>query len=497
MSDEEQTFRHAASFEAAAPAGGLGLGILESQYEELFAEVLEDGVITPEERNRLAQAARNLGLDPGRLERLEEAMTAAYETHHRVRIVDQTRARHQSLTPLLGAGAADADSPALAELLTENSQLRQRVAELEAALDRAQTTVNLEVDLGDLESHAAAGSDDPLDLWKQIRRDPLHPGAYRALRDCYQARGELDGAFCASQALVALGQASADDRATCEKHRRGGLIQPRTSIDAAAWDDCLFHPEEDRVTGALFAVIAPAVLIGRVTTLRRDGKLHMAAPDKRQDPAVSTLMAVRAVGWGASLIGLPCPTVFVEKDRDFDYAHNAGVPPNTLLGQQALSGRTATELAFLVGRHLTSYRGEHFVRTLFPSTEDLEDLFLSALVIGKLGLAITGTLKARIDPLARAISPLLEPLQIDALRGHYLRFAEEGGRTNLQRWSSATDKTAARVGLCLSQDLVSSLALVARQEGAHGPIELDLLAYSTSDRFLLLRRRLGLGVPTE
>ncbi|HSC89930.1 MAG TPA: hypothetical protein VLC09_21815, partial [Polyangiaceae bacterium] len=99
--------------------------------------------------------------------------------------------------------------------------------------------------------------------------------------------------------------------------------------------------------------------------------------------------------------------------------------------------------------------------------------------------------------LARAIQPLLEPAQLDALRGHYLRFAEEGGRTNLQRWGASVEKTSARVGLALSQDLTTALALVGQSEGAGGPLGLDLLAFATSDRFLLLRRRLGLAVAAE
>jgi hypothetical protein len=495
MSSDASIFRHAADFAAAAPSGGLGLGVLESQYEELFAEVLEDGVITEDERARLTQAAKNLGLDPARLDRLEEAMTAAYETHHRVRIEDRSRARAQSLTPLAPPerGAQGADASALA---LENQRLRERIAELEAALLVAQNAVNVEVDLGDLESHAAAATDDPIELWKQVRRDPLSAGAYRALRDCYQAKGDADGAYCAIQALVAIGQASPSDRAFFEQHRTTGLIQARTSFDAATWDDCLFHPEEDRVTGAIFSVVAPAVLIGRVTTLRRDGKLKLPAPDKRQDPAQSTLMAARAVGWAATLMGLPCPGVFIEKDRDFAYAANAAVPPHTWIGKQALSGRSPSELAFLVGRHLCGYRGEHFVRTLFPATEDLEDLFLAALLIANPALPIAGVAKARVEPLARAIQPLLEPLHIDALRGHYLRFAEEGGRTNLQRWGAAVEKTAHRVGLALSQDLSSALGLV-RSGDAWDSVSLDLLAFSTSDRFLLLRRRLGLSLSRE
>src|SRR6186713_3414352 len=81
-------FQHGAGFVAGEVSGGLGLGPLETQYEELFAEALEDGVITQDERARLEKAADNLGLDRSRLFKLEQAMVAAYQHRHHVRIVE-------------------------------------------------------------------------------------------------------------------------------------------------------------------------------------------------------------------------------------------------------------------------------------------------------------------------------------------------------------------------------------------------------------------------
>ena len=47
--DTQGGFEHHEGFERVE-IGGLKLGPLETQYEELFAEVLEDGIITNEER---------------------------------------------------------------------------------------------------------------------------------------------------------------------------------------------------------------------------------------------------------------------------------------------------------------------------------------------------------------------------------------------------------------------------------------------------------------
>lgn len=74
MSDSSNDFQYASSFEQGELSGNLHLGKFEAQYEEIFAEVIEDGIITPEERARLDRAADALGLDRERLRRLEQAL---------------------------------------------------------------------------------------------------------------------------------------------------------------------------------------------------------------------------------------------------------------------------------------------------------------------------------------------------------------------------------------------------------------------------------------
>lgn len=516
MSNEDEdrpSFSLGDDFQAAAPTGGLSLGPMEMQYQELFAEALEDGVITLDERTRLEKVARNLGLDLSRLESLEEAMTTAYETHHRVRVVDQTLAPHESLAPFVDARGSTSEGPVasppspfsaqsaresaeIAQLLAENAALKAQIAVLQEEVVRAQAAVNVEVDLSSLDLEAAT-AEDPEEVWRRLRHDPSDPNGYRALQAAYDGRRNLDGKYLAAAALVALGAANDEERSLADKYRPSGLIAPRASVNETTWRTALFHPEQESITGAIFSIVAPAILVGRVTTLRRDGRLHQPQAENKQNPLTSTVMAVRAVGWAGSLLGLPVPTVYAEPRTEVGFAHAAGMPPYTVVGKHALSGRTVPELAFLVGHHMSGYRGEHFVRTLFSGTEDLEDLFLAALLIANPRLPIKGAKRARIDPLARAIEPLLDPTQADALRAYYLRFVEEGGRTNLQRWGAAVEKTGSRVGLALCQDLPTALKLLEAEEGKLGPRSLDLLTYSTSSRFLALRQTLGISVTEE
>ena len=88
----------------------------------------------------------------------------------------------------------------------------------------------------------------------------------------------------------------------------------------------------------------------------------------------------------------------------------------------------------------------------------------------------------------------MQPQQLDTLRGRFLRFVEEGGRTNLQRWSAATEKTACRVGLLLSGDLLTARELIEPAEGELGELMKDLIVFVASERYFTLRRQLGIAL---
>ena len=206
------------------------------------------------------------------------------------------------------------------------------------------------------------------------------------------------------------------------------------------------------------------------------------------------MQAVRCFAWSASILGMTAPPLYADPEFAGLVAMVPGVPPASRLGKLALSGRSPAELAFVAGKHLAGYREEHFLRKLLPSIEDLEDIFLAALVIGNPGLPLNPDVKARVAPVANAIRPILEPLLIDRLRGHFLRFVEEGGRTNLQRWAHAADATATRAGLLLCDDLAAAERMLTLEQVSDVSAKMDdLLAFVVSDRFIKLRKQLGIA----
>jgi hypothetical protein len=509
MSDPSNDFQYASSFEQGELSGNLHLGKFEAQYEELFAEVIEDGIITAEERARLDRAADALGLDRERLRRLEQALQVAYEARHQVKIRDLSRPAAPAILniprgPLLGDDEP-APSLRLPPVLTADPNvlalqqrivfLEGRVAELERELQEARAQVAVEVDLSDVRA-AEPVEDDPADLMRRVRHDPRDNDAIRALYRLWARRDDADRRFCAAQALVFRGVASDEERAFFQQHRPEGLIRPSTSVSSDAWRRLLFHPEEEILTGEIFSIITSAVLLGRVSALRRDKALPALDPATRQDPQKSTLQAVRCFAWAASILGMTSPTLYAAPQQYGGLAEMVpGLPPVSRLGKQALSGRSAPELAFLAGRHLCWYREEHFVRLLVPSIPDLEDLFLAALLVGNPSIPLSADRKVRITPLAKAIEPILEPILIDRLRGYFLRFVEEGGRTNLQRWANAANLTGTRAGFLLCGDFDAARAVLALEDAATVEQHLDdLVVFVTSDRYTNLRRQIGIAL---
>jgi hypothetical protein len=494
MSETEATFTVQSGFEIGEVSGNLRHGKLEAMYEELFAEVIEDGIITQEERTRLDKMADNLGLDRARLRKLEDALQSAYEARHRIVIKDLSFVDEPPPATIMPL-EAPTDQRTLA-LERRIKFLEGRIGELERQLEEARAQVSIEVDLSDVSSpRASVPDDDPAELARRVRHDPRDVDSLHTLFRIYRNTGDLDRSWCVAQVLSYLAAATSEEKEHFAKHREASLIRPSAAVTQEGWKRLLFHPEEEPLVGEIFSVVVSAVLIGRLSAMRRDKLLVKVDPEKKQDPATTTVQAVRCFHWASQILGMHAPSLYADPDYDGFVEMVPGVPPASRIGAQALSGRTAAELAFIAGRHLANYREEHFVKMLVPSARGLEDIFLAALSIGNPGLPLNAQVKQLVVPIAKAIEPILEPAAVDRLRGQFLRFVEEGGRTNLQRWTVATDRTLARAGLLLANDLRAAHGVLEREDEARLVEKMDdLMAFILSDRYTKLRRQIGIAI---
>src|SRR5262245_33065264 len=142
MAEVDVSFAYGEGFERGEVSGNLRLGKLEGYYEELFAEVIEDGVITTEERARLDRMADNLGLDRVRLRKLEQALQAAYEARHHVIVHEQGDSTPPPQSVMLLEPATDQRTLALERRV---KWLEERVKDLEGQLEEARANAAIEV----------------------------------------------------------------------------------------------------------------------------------------------------------------------------------------------------------------------------------------------------------------------------------------------------------------------------------------------------------------
>jgi hypothetical protein len=449
-------FDLAPAFREESDTGSMRLGEFEAMYEKLFAESIETGEIGDEERVRLDLAARALGLDASRVVELEGALMRAWETF-----------AGDTLTDAGDPGTlADRAPPSLAPQAPARQPSDFFVDDEAPTLSRA--------------SAREVAIDDPnaelLELFRIARK-----------------RGDADAELRIAAVLVRRNVANAEQQSLVAAARSSGPIRPKRALTSDAWHTYLFDSEEDRNTGELFAVVASAALVGRVSAMRRDGTLPKLDPHALADAAASTVSAARAVGWAAATLGLRAPPVFLAPEADSGFEMVTATPPATRAGAKVLSGLGATALAFAAGRHMSWYREEHFVCSLVPSVPYLEDLFIAALRLGSSSVELAPEAAARATIIADAMRPCLEASQLERLRRLVARFLARGGIANLKRWARAADRTACRAGLLLCGDLdVACNAVVGEAKGDARVRALE--EFWASESAGELRQRLGIAV---
>jgi hypothetical protein len=202
----EPFIHDAAAFLPVSMPGGVEISDVEAKYAALFAEVIWDGLITPEKRQQLRTAAEIFGLASERARQIEDGLLVAHRERHRIAVVEQNDddttvrvdardrdARGKSIAPLAPAddqrvamlqarvAALESQSKELQsrdeELRHENERLEQLVERLRHALTA--TTEDLEA-----ANARAAGGDVPTTAKgvQALARDDAAPAGARGFR---------------------------------------------------------------------------------------------------------------------------------------------------------------------------------------------------------------------------------------------------------------------------------------------------------------------------
>ena len=376
----------------------------------------------------------------------------------------------------------------------------QQASPQQASPDQASASVSVESDAlaysevaeGELLAEASASelaSD-------ELVEDPADPSIHASAFASHWREGRTDAAFLAALALEELGAADVDQQILVDQFRSVAPIRARGMLDESAWDLLRATGPRDAVA-ALFAGVARAAVAMRLEDLTARKGLVTLDPTTRLDEK-STASIVRSFQWAARVLGVPCPALYVIDDVPGDIAAVRAPEPSTALGPSVLRGRSAKELAFLAGRHLTYYRAEHQVLVYFPTGEDLTRLLLATIEIGA-----PGTLPDGGDD---AVGALREGLLRQLTRAEHTAIAiasrQLDGKVDLGGWARGIEVTAGRAGLLLCGDLATAASLVRSESRPIGGLtpddrRHDLISFVVSPEHRQLRARYVVSAPGD
>lgn len=304
--------------------------------------------------------------------------------------------------------------------------------------------------------------------------------SYRSLARLYREAGREHHAAAADDALAFVAMGADDSR---PRPATSGLALGQRALTAEMWTG-LRHPDEDVVTSALFALLAPVVAPAAAVSRKR--LESDSGPGTRSLPADA--LASRVLVRVAGALGMPMPEVLAcpESRTAIDVqlvADRAGrVAPVVLLGGQLLSGASERVLAFQLGRALASLRGGGILRWVMRP-DQLAGLIDAA-------VRVAGGESAEIE---RGLSaPAREQL---AALGQRLAARTTLSEAAARSWLTTHDLSIARVGLVACGDLATALEVIGKDPPssgrmARGARALELIWSSTTEPLLGARAHL-------
>ena len=326
--------------------------------------------------------------------------------------------------------------------------------------------------------------------------EPRRAATYHDLFDAFQKLRRPDQAFQAASVTVLLGKAESRERFIFDEHKPAGVPKPAYAMPAEGWEWLRPHDREIPAE-AVLAAITPAAIAVRLASLAAEGRLPGLDPALRQDPERSTVSIVRSFSWASHFLAVPAPAVFLNDDPNLALAAVIAEDPTVMVGIKAQRGRSLTELAFLVGRHLAYHVGPHRLLLYYPSIEDLTACFLAAIRMVLPEVPAPPSLRGAVAELERGIALRISEANRVDLAAAVAAFEAGGSRVHLADWAADVERCATRAGFVLAADLeVAASVLRGEPRAVLEPEEKvsDLLAFAVSEEHHALRESLGIAI---
>jgi tetratricopeptide (TPR) repeat protein/tRNA A-37 threonylcarbamoyl transferase component Bud32 len=325
--------------------------------------------------------------------------------------------------------------------------------------------------------------------------DPYRVESLQALRKIYTSGKRPDESWCMCQALRCLKMADPDEEKFFKKYRLTKLAKTKQPVTDELWRELVVHPAEDGLLTAIFATLQPAVIATQSQSLQAFGLDERYRIDPVSDPTA----IVRMLAHVSESTTTYLPPVY-------DAPHDPGglsilfsAPPAIGIGAGAKAGGPQQALAFVAARHLCYYRSGHLLRQLVPTGTGLRAWLIAAIRTVVPKFPAPGTMENQVRAGVDAIQAHLGGPQREALRSMTQKLLEAAPELDLKAWMAAVDLTADRLGFIVANDLKLANAVIeASPEDSASVSRKDrlreLLAYSTSEPYFELRRRLGISL---
>ena len=335
-----------------------------------------------------------------------------------------------------------------------------------------------------------------------LASNPLSIDPYRAMYRLNLHKRSYDEAWCLAAAMAFMGKADEEEGRFYDDYRPQGMLQVRGRLTSEMWAKLLTHADQDQHVSKIMEAIAPAALQAKIAQLKIQGKLPVLDPRFKQDPATSTVTFAKTFGWAAQVLGITPPQLYVRSDVPGSILAVPAAPPASIAGQTVLTGFKPEELTFICGKHLAGYRGEVYIRNLFPTQAELTIMLFAGVMIANPATPMPADMQQQVRTTAQELAKYMQPVQVEGLRMWVKRFLEEGAKANIKVWNQTAELSACRAGLVVCGDLSIAKKIIAGEQQLPGDLSVaekmkELLLFSVSPEYARLRQALGINIGAE
>ena len=328
-----------------------------------------------------------------------------------------------------------------------------------------------------------------------LDEDPYKVESLQSLRKIYTSGKKPDESWCMCQALRCLKMADADEEKFFKKYRLTRLPKMKQPITDDLWRDLLLHPGQDLTLTAIFAALQPAIIAAQAQQLHALGIHEQHRIDPINDPNAMPRMLVHVAENTATHL----PPMYYSPRDPGGLSFLFTSPPAIGVGAGAQAGGPQQALAFVAGRHLSYYRPGQYFRQLVPTGTGLRAWLLGAIRTVSPHFPAPANMEGQVKEAAAAIQHALVGPHRDALRSLTQKLLEAAPELDMRAWMAGVDLTADRVGFVLSNDLKIANAVIEASPEDSSSVGRkqrlkELLAYSISEPYFELRKRLGIAL---